>query len=605
MDTSWLSSLFGSGEGAAAGSSGGASWIGPLISALGSVASKTKWTPRRDATQEDIDKANRNNMLMALLGAGAEAYGNYQQQEAMGSLSDVFAKGGMTTTASGLPGTEPKQLGLAESIFEWGKQNPQFAAKALELGSAAQQQDKENRIAAAKALGKGPGNWGLTQDYQAARIGEALDMGPAANLAQMQEQKEAFEKQARAQEDQRRAILGDLLGTVTPGRPMTSVAPQAQPATAQQATPSILPPADMGQFIQGLAKADRGGQEFNVTVAPGANMDAAVRALEQEGLKDWGYTEPPTSDAAPFLAGPQAPATPTPGAMSPLQQGVAAAEQRAEQERERKAEQERISRIRSEAEFIPDGVARQEFVRQALEGGNNQISIGQAIEKGTEERLLRNATEKVNKLKSAESSRYVNASKLVTQGKRSLENVVGIYNRAAEQGRSALNPADREVIAKYVQQQIEPELQVTGEEAERALPRYQAQNILQRTLASLQGTTNIPTLKDVEQVIKNMKLAANLQKQDFLDTANQIEAEALQEYDIAGLTPSEKARNLVRQQLIPKEVLSFDPMNIKLAQKRRGQNQPQAAPAPSPVPSSQNMEMIQYGGTNYIVGRRR
>lgn len=599
MDTSWLSSLFGSGEGAAAGSSGGASWIGPLISALGSVASKTKWTPRRDATQEDIDKANRNNMLMALLGAGAEAYGNYQQQEAMGSLSDVFAKGGMTTTASGLPGTEPKQLGLAESIFEWGKQNPQFAAKALELGSAAQQQDKENRIAAAKALGKGPGNWGLTQDYQAARIGEALDMGPAANLAQMQEQKEAFEKQARAQEDQRRAILGDLLGTVTPGRPMTSVAPQAQPATAQQATPSILPPADMGQFIQGLAKATKAGQDFNVTVAPGANMDAAARALEQEGFKDWGYTEPPASDAAPFLAGPQAPATPTPGAMTAMQRGVVAAEQIAEQERKRKAAQERISRIKSEAELIPDGIARQEFARQALEGGTG-IPLGQAIEKGTEERLLRDATEKANKLKGAESSRYVTASKKLAQGKRSIENVVGIYNRGAEQGRSALNPADREVIAKYVQQQIEPELQVTGEEAERALPRYQAQNILKRTLDSLQGTTNIPTLKDVEQVIANMKLAANLQKQDFLDTANQIEAEALQEYEIAGLTPSEKARKLVRQRLIPKDILSFDPMNIKLAQKRRGKTQPQAAPAPSPMPSSQRMGMIQYGGKTYI-----
>ncbi|MGA1114515.1 MAG: hypothetical protein ACO3TI_06155 [Aquiluna sp.] len=557
MDTSWLSSLFGSGEGAAAGSSGGASWIGPLISALGSVASKTKWTPRRDATQEDIDKANRNNMLMALLGAGAEAYGNYQQQEAMGSLSDVFAKGGMTTTAPGLPGTEPKQLGLAESIFEWGKQNPQFAAKALELGSAAQQQDKENRIAAAKALGKGPGNWGLTQDYQAARIGEALRMSPAANLAQMQEQREAFETQAKAQEDQRRAILGDLLGTVTPGRPMTSVAPQTQPATASTATPSILPPADMGQFIQGLAKATKAGQDFNVTVAPGANMDAAARALEQEGLKDWGYTEPPTSDAAPFLAGPQATATPTPRAMTAMQRGVAEAEQKLQQEADRQREERELREAQAAQGF-----------REQEKKPFDAITTGATMAK--------KVAKDVNGLL-AQNNRFATAQAL-TLVKKSLDNSVlqsGEYKTAESQLETWRNRIERGLLS------IQGDQMDFSPEARESI-RQVANMLAKSGLSSASEATKL-----IEQLVKARKdnKPINIfeeQLQEFKrleigDLGSKIDSIT---QSIQGLTPSAAPTPIGSPQA--------SPMSSRLG-----------TPTTMPTP-----EMMQYQGKSYIVRRR-
>ena len=125
----FLSDLFGGGgQSPQSPSSGGGSysWIGPLISAVGDVAGRARWTPRADATASDIRKANRNNMLAQLLGAGAQAYQGYQEQQAYGSLADIIKQGGMTTTMPQSP--------LSSQIFGWGQANPQFAKTATALG---------------------------------------------------------------------------------------------------------------------------------------------------------------------------------------------------------------------------------------------------------------------------------------------------------------------------------------------------------------------------------------------------------------------------------------------------------------------------------------
>jgi hypothetical protein len=125
----FLSDLFGGGgQSPQAPSSGGGSysWIGPLISAVGNVAGRARWTPRADATASDIREANRNNMIAQLLGAGAQAYQGYQEQQAYGSLADLIKQGSMTTTMPQSP--------LSSQIFGWGQANPQFAKTATALG---------------------------------------------------------------------------------------------------------------------------------------------------------------------------------------------------------------------------------------------------------------------------------------------------------------------------------------------------------------------------------------------------------------------------------------------------------------------------------------
>lgn len=125
----FLSDLFGGGgQSPQAPSSGGGSysWIGPLISAVGNVAGRARWTPRADATASDIREANRNNMIAQLLGAGAQAYQGYQEQQAYGSLADLIKQGSMTTTTPQSP--------LSSQIFGWGQANPQFAKTATALG---------------------------------------------------------------------------------------------------------------------------------------------------------------------------------------------------------------------------------------------------------------------------------------------------------------------------------------------------------------------------------------------------------------------------------------------------------------------------------------
>ena len=125
----FLSDLFGGGgqsPQAPNSGGGGASWIGPLISAVGNVAGRARWTPRADATASDIREANRNNMIAQLLGAGAQAYQGYQEQQAYGSLADLIKQGSMTTTTPQSP--------LSSQIFGWGQANPQFAKTATALG---------------------------------------------------------------------------------------------------------------------------------------------------------------------------------------------------------------------------------------------------------------------------------------------------------------------------------------------------------------------------------------------------------------------------------------------------------------------------------------
>src|SRR5574343_1943603 len=147
-----LGSLFGGGSTASAGATGyGASSGMPWLQGLAMLAQSFKATPRPGASQKDMDKANRINMLTGLLGAGAGMYAQRQDQEAkqtaLQGLFDIYKNQGMNQNMQGptMPGEMPLDAGLSQRIFAWGQQNPGLSEQAMKLGLDAMNQDVANQ----------------------------------------------------------------------------------------------------------------------------------------------------------------------------------------------------------------------------------------------------------------------------------------------------------------------------------------------------------------------------------------------------------------------------------------------------------------------------
>lgn len=265
----FLTDLFG-GKSSEAPSAGGGeySWIGPLISAVGNVASRARWTPREDATASDIREANRNNLIAQLLGAGAQAYGGYQKQQAYGDLADIFKSGGMTTTTGTLPvpqGAVGAPSSVSGKLFEWGQQNPELGDVALQLGlkQMGAEQDRAAKLEAARIKANQPPSF---QEMAAAeKLLEARIPDPQERWAEVQRQ---FGLRGKPTEP-----LGPIGATAQPTPPILGMdfTQQAQPAT---------PPYDV-EALRGAGERWQGGEEgIDITLPKGTDINEAARVFE-------------------------------------------------------------------------------------------------------------------------------------------------------------------------------------------------------------------------------------------------------------------------------------------------------------------------------------
>ncbi len=277
----FLTDLFG-GKSSQAPSTGGGeySWIGPLISAVGNVASRARWTPREDATASDIREANRNNLIAQLLGAGAQAYGGYQKQQAYGDLADIFKSGGMTTTTGTLPvpqGAVGAPSSVSERLFEWGQKNPEFGDVALQLGlkQMGAEQDRAAKLEAARIKANQPPSF---QEMAAAdNILKALIPDPEERRAEVERQ---FWLRGKPTEP-----LGPIGATAQPTPPILGMdfTQKAQPAT---------PSYDV-EALREAGKRWQGGEEgIDITLPKGTNIDEATQVFDEGRKQSDQYAQP-------------------------------------------------------------------------------------------------------------------------------------------------------------------------------------------------------------------------------------------------------------------------------------------------------------------------
>ena len=276
----FLTDLFG-GKSSQAPSTGGGeySWIGPLISAVGNVASRARWTPRADATDSDVREANRNNLIAQLLGAGAQAYGGYQKQQAYGDLADIFKSGGMTTTTGTLPvaqGAVGAPSSIAGKLFEWGQQNPEFGDVAQKLGleQMKAEQDRAAKLEAARIKANQPPSF---QEMAAAdKILEARIPDPQERWDELERQ---FYLRGKSMQP-----LGPIGATAQPTPPILGMdfTRQAQPAT---------PPYDVEALEKEAKRWQAGEKGIQFTFPKDTDIDEAMKAWENALKKPPQYPE--------------------------------------------------------------------------------------------------------------------------------------------------------------------------------------------------------------------------------------------------------------------------------------------------------------------------
>lgn len=99
-----LPAIFGGGSSGSAPSTGGGTNWGAILAALGSQAAKIQAVPNAGASESDIKKANRINLLAGLLGGGVSALGTSMVQERQGqAYSDALKILGRIRTTTGQP----------------------------------------------------------------------------------------------------------------------------------------------------------------------------------------------------------------------------------------------------------------------------------------------------------------------------------------------------------------------------------------------------------------------------------------------------------------------------------------------------------------------
>lgn len=116
--------------------------LGLALSGLGQLASKFQATPNEGATEEDVKKANRYNMIAGILGGLGQIAGGeiarQSQSEAKGELAKILSGAGTTT---GQP--------ISTKLAEFGKQYPDFYSDdLLKLQLDAGQKEAAAKVAA-------------------------------------------------------------------------------------------------------------------------------------------------------------------------------------------------------------------------------------------------------------------------------------------------------------------------------------------------------------------------------------------------------------------------------------------------------------------------
>jgi hypothetical protein len=225
-----LGSLFGGGSSASAGATGyGASSGIPWLQGLAMLAQSFKATPRPGASQKDMDKANKINMLTGLLGAGAGMYAQRQdaeaKQTALQGLFDIYKNQGMNQNMQGptMPGEMPLDAGLGQRIFAWGQQNPGLSDQAMKLGLDAMNQDVANqRYAQEQAFRQqqadlNANQWQQSFDaqraYQNASLGlQRAQLGASQQNQMMRLQQAQEQAKAKAQQEITANILKQTEG---------------------------------------------------------------------------------------------------------------------------------------------------------------------------------------------------------------------------------------------------------------------------------------------------------------------------------------------------------------------------------------------------------
>lgn len=241
------SSLFGGGGSSApsAPSSSGIDW-GSILSGVGQLASRFEAVPGAGATDEDIRKANRYNLIAGLLGGGSQLAGGLMaQQRKAGMLQDVsdilsgkqtttgqqiapvFAGTTATPTATPTPTEAPAvQAPQSQVSAIWGLANkyPESSGELFKLGQSVQeaqaksaQAEQERQAAALTQAGNILSRPGIVNVPPAiaeeivARTGLPVSGIPdmLAKQRQQAEEKAKQEKAAlEAQVNQRQAAAG-------------------------------------------------------------------------------------------------------------------------------------------------------------------------------------------------------------------------------------------------------------------------------------------------------------------------------------------------------------------------------------------------------------
>lgn len=257
-----------------------------LLTALGELARSYKATPLAGATEDEIKRANRENLIAGTLGALMTGYGQYSQQEAnkqaLVGLADILAKGPQTPQGPVRPGETMAPISMSQQLAQWTQQNPQMAELGIKALESARTNEAKIAVEQAKALRKameGPSDLSLLQQ---------------AELLGVQPEDRANWMAQKRQELQSQALQGfNQPSFVAPSRP--TVGGTTQPTEPTTSRDVVLPPGtDMDAITkalqgQGILKAEgelgADGVIRPTTPAPSYGAPGTTRELEMRGIE--------------------------------------------------------------------------------------------------------------------------------------------------------------------------------------------------------------------------------------------------------------------------------------------------------------------------------
>lgn len=264
--------------------------LATALSGLGQLAGSFRATPNEGATEEDIKKANRYNMLAGILGgigtiAGGEL-GRRYQDEGKSELAKILGGAG-TTTGQEIP--------TSQKLAKWIEQYPTLASDEtlkLQLGMQEKEADRTlKQLELAQKLGGKPISY-LDALTIAEKEGAPVELRPQAAQGIQQEQMQ--NRVAAMQPYQKElATLGIALPAQPQAAPMetktTSEAAGILKGPEQTKMSSIIAPVGEDQYAEAerLLKQPVGRPPID-TSREGIRSEVARRAERQQQLTEEG-----------------------------------------------------------------------------------------------------------------------------------------------------------------------------------------------------------------------------------------------------------------------------------------------------------------------------